>query len=515
MASSTQPRLKFENVSKTFSGVHALRDVSVTAHAGEVLALVGENGAGKSTLLRVLSGDHQPSAGGLRLDGKEASFAGPREAQRAGIRVIQQEPEIVPHISVAENIYLGALPRRGPIVDRRLLVAQVRRDLAEYGFTGSLDPAALGSQLSAAQRQLVEILRALASKVRVIAFDEPTSSLSDHEVEALFGLIRRLRSDGVAILYVSHRMPEIFRIADRVAVLRDGQYVGDRRVAETDNAELVRMMVGRDLTDMFVREPRPPGDVVLEVQGLENEHVQGVSLQVHAGEVVGLGGLVGAGRSELAHAIVGDDPLSSGTVSVAGKHLRLHGPADSLRAGIGFAPEERKEQALLLRRSVRDNISLAILDRLSRLHVVRRREERSIARSYVKQLSIRTPSVEQEVGDLSGGNQQKVVLARWLARRPKALILDEPTRGVDVGAKAEIYSIISDLAAQGVALLVISSEMPELLGLSDRIVVMRDGRVSGELSRNEATEERVLTLAMPHEPVGAGPHPNTDAGVTA
>ncbi len=298
MASSTQPRLKFENVSKSFSGVHALRDVSVTAHAGEVLALVGENGAGKSTLLRVLSGDHQPSSGGLRLDGEEASFAGPREAQRAGIRVIQQEPEIVPHISVAENIYLGALPRRGPIVDRRLLAAQVRRDLAEYGFTGSLDPAALGSQLSAAQRQLVEILRALASKVRVIAFDEPTSSLSDHEVEALFGLIRRLRSDRVAILYVSHRMPEIFLIADRVAVLRDGQYVGDRRVAETDNAELVRMMVGRDLTDMFVREPRPPGDVVLEVQGLENEHVQGVSLKVHAGEVVGLGGLVGAGRSE-------------------------------------------------------------------------------------------------------------------------------------------------------------------------------------------------------------------------
>ena len=506
------PRLQFEQISKSFSGVHALRDVSLHVRAGEVLALMGENGAGKSTLLRILSGDHEPSSGRMLLDGAPVEFAGPRDANRAGLRVIQQEPEIVPHVSVAENIYLGALPRRGRILDRRALFERAHADLAEYGFTGAVDPATMGADLSPAQRQLVEIMRALATDVRVIAFDEPTSSLSEHEVEALFGLIRRLRADGAAVIYVSHRMPEIFTIADRVAVLRDGRYVGDRMVADTDNAELVRMMVGRDLTDMFVREPRPAGAVVLAARNLETEDVHDVSLDVRAGEVVGLGGLVGAGRSELAHALVGDVPLTGGTVEVDGRVLQLRGPGDALRAGIGLAPEERKAQALLLRRSVRDNISLAVLGRLSRLHVVRRREERDIARTYVEELSIRTPSVEQEVGNLSGGNQQKVVLARWLARRPKVLILDEPTRGVDVGAKAEIYSIISALAADGMAVLVISSELPELLGLADRVVVMRDGRIAGELARADATEERVLTLAMPDQPAAAT---STPAGATS
>ncbi len=502
--SLTASRLRAEQISKSFAGVHALTEVSLDVRAGEVLALMGENGAGKSTLLRVLSGDHAPDSGRLLIDGSVVTFASPAEAHRAGLRVIQQEPEIIPHVSVAENIYLGALPRRGRLFDKRSLITQVHGDLARYGFTAALNPATLGSDLSAAQRQLVEILRALAGTVRVIAFDEPTSSLTDHEVEALFGLIRRLRDDGVAIVYVSHRMPEIFTIADRVAVLRDGQYVGDRMVAETDNAELVRMMVGRDLTDMFVRDPRTPGEVMLSVSEVSTEDVHEISLQVRAGEVVGIGGLVGAGRSELASALVGDVPLQKGQVVVGGKALRLRGPADALRAGIGLAPEERKAQALLLRRSIRDNISLAILTRLSRLRVVGRRAEREIAQKFVGQLSIRAPSIEQEVGDLSGGNQQKVVLARWLARRPKVLILDEPTRGVDVGAKAEIYSIINDLAEDGMALLVISSEMPELLGLSDRIVVMQAGRVTGELDRSEATEEKVLALAMAHDLITTG-----------
>ena len=495
-ASKAMPRLRVEQISKSFSGVHALREVCLDIRAGEVLALIGENGAGKSTLLRVLSGDHEPDFGRLLLDGAPVAFASPREAHQAGLRVIQQEPEIVPHISVAENIYLGALPRRGPVVDQRALYAQTRADLARYGFSEALDPATLGEDLSAAQRQLVEILRALASSVRVIAFDEPTSSLSDHEVDALFGLIRRLRNDGVAVIYVSHRMPEIFSIADRVAVLRDGRYVGDRLVAQTDTAELVRMMVGRDLSEMFVRASREPGDIVLSVQHMVTDDVHDISLDVRSGEVVGIGGLVGAGRSELAHAVVGSVPTHSGHVEVSGRRLRLRGPGDALRAGIGFAPEERKAQALCLRRTIRDNISLAILTRICKLRVVRRRTERDIAKNFVSQLSIRTPSIEQEVGNLSGGNQQKVVLARWLARRPKVLILDEPTRGVDVGAKAEIYSIINDLAEEGMALLIISSEMPELLGLSDRIVVMQGGRVAGELTRSEATEERVLALAI-------------------
>jgi L-arabinose transport system ATP-binding protein len=299
-------------------------------------------------------------------------------------------------------------------------------------------------------------------------------------------------------------MPEIFTIADRVAVLRDGGYVGDRPISETDDAELVRMMVGRDLADMFVRDPREPGEVVLAVRGLVTDDVRDVSLEVRAGEVVGLGGLVGAGRSELALAVVGAVPIHEGGVEVAGKPVRLRGPGDALRAGIGFAPEERKAQALLLRRTIRDNVSLAILARISRLRVVRRRTEREIARRYVEQLSVRASSIEQEVGTLSGGNQQKVVLARWLARRPRVLILDEPTRGVDVGAKAEIYSIVNDLAAEGMALLVISSELPELLGLCDRIVVMQGGRVTGELARAEATEERVLALAMAEDLTATG-----------
>ncbi|HEV3173863.1 MAG TPA: sugar ABC transporter ATP-binding protein [Actinocrinis sp.] len=489
-------RLRAERIGKSFGPVHALADVSLDVRAGEVLALVGENGAGKSTLLRVLSGDHAPDSGRLLLDGEPVAFGSPRDAHRAGLRVIQQEPEIVPHVSVAENVYLGALPRRGRVLDKRTLLGQVRADIERHGFSGLLDPRTLGSDLSPAQRQLVEILRALVGEVRVIAFDEPTSSLSDHEVEALFGLIRRLRDGGVAIVYVSHRMPEIFTIADRVAVLRDGRYVGDRRISQTNEGELVRMMVGRDLADMFVRDPREPGEVVLRVHGLTTDDVRDIDLEVRAGEVVGLGGLVGAGRSELALAVAGAVPLRAGTVEVAGKPVRLHGPADALRAGIGFAPEERKAQALLLRRSIRDNVSLAILTRITRLRVVRRGAERDLARRYVKQLSVRASSIEQEVGTLSGGNQQKVVLARWLARRPRVLILDEPTRGVDVGAKAEIYSIVNDLAAEGMALLVISSELPELLGLSDRIVVMHGGRVSGRLSRADATEERVLALAM-------------------
>ena len=506
--SPTTSRLRAEQISKSFGPVHALTGVSLDVRAGEVLALMGENGAGKSTLLRVLSGDHQPDSGRLLLDGAPVAFHSPREAHRAGLRVIQQEPEIVPHVSVAENVYLGALPTRGRVLDKRALFAQVRSDLERYGFQDVLDPAALGADLSAAQRQLVEILRALAGEVRVIAFDEPTSSLSDHEVDALFGLIRRLRDDGVAIVYVSHRMPEIFAVADRVAVLRDGHYVGDRTVADTDHAELVRMMVGRNLADMFVRTPREPGEVVLAVDDLATDDVRGINLRVRAGEVVGLGGLIGAGRSELALALIGAVPIHHGSVRVGGEVLRLRGPGDALRAGIGLAPEERKAQALLLRRSIRDNITLAVLDRLCRFHLVRRREERDIARHHVDQLAIRTPSIEAEVATLSGGNQQKVVLARWLARRPKVLILDEPTRGVDVGAKAEIYSIINDLAAQGMALLVISSELPELLGLSDRIVVMQGGRVTGEVARAEATEERVLALAMAEDlNATTGAHP--------
>jgi ABC-type sugar transport system ATPase subunit len=488
--------LQLENVAKRFGAVQALRGVSLDARAGEVLALMGENGAGKSTLLRLMSGVHPPDAGRILLRGEPTVFATPHDARAAGVRVVAQEPEIIADVSVSENIYAGELPRRGLLFDRPGLRAQVAADLARYGFTGVISPDQRGRDLSPAQRQIVEILRALTGGARVIAFDEPTSSLSDHEVESLFRLISQLKAEGVAMIYVSHRMKEIFRIADRVLVLRDGASVGERHVAETDEPELVRMMVGRDLSALFPRSERRIGDVMLRVAGVTTEDVSDISLEVRAGEVVALAGLVGAGRTELAHAIIGDTPILSGHVEVGGRPLTLRSPRDAVRSGLALAPEERKQQALLMKRSVRDNICLAVLNRLQRWRVVSRAAESRIAREYVAELRVRTPTIEQEVSTLSGGNQQKTVLARWLARQARVLILDEPTRGVDVGAKADIYAIIDRLAAAGSAILVISSELPEVLGLADRIIVMQGGRVRGELSRDAATEEKILSLAI-------------------
>jgi len=493
---TADPRLVMHEIDKSFGGVRALRGVSIDAKAGEVVALVGENGAGKSTLLKVLSGAHLPDHGEVRIDGRPVRFRSPRDAHVAGARVIYQEPEIIPHVSVAENIYVGELPRRLHLFSRRRLLARAREDLARYGFADALSPVTIGERLSPAQRQLVEIMRALIADVRVIAFDEPTSSLTNVEVDALFQLIDRLRTEGVAVLYVSHRLPEIFRIADRVTVLRDGAVVGSRQTASTSEDELVSMMVGRDLTGIFTRHPHEAGDAMLSVRGLSSSDVQDVSFDVHAGEVVGIAGLVGAGRSELAHAIICSEPKTGGEVRVDGHPVRIHSPKDALRAGIGFVPEERKAQALLMERTVRDNVSLAVLRRVSIARVVRVRAERRLTTEFVRRLSVRTPSIEQVVGNLSGGNQQKVVLARGLALRPKVLILDEPTRGVDVGAKAEIYHLINDLAADGLAILIISSELPEILALSDRVLVMKSGRITGELNRDEANEERILALAV-------------------
>jgi ABC-type sugar transport system ATPase subunit len=489
--------LSVSGISKRFAGVRALNDVTLDFPGGAVTALMGENGAGKSTLIKIMSGDYSPDEGEVIFDGHPLRLHTPADARNAGIRVIPQEPEIVPHVSVAENVYLGALPRKaGRGLDRAVLGRRVRADLRRLGFESVIDPNTLGSRLTAAQRQLVEILRALTTDAKVIAFDEPTSSLSEHEVEALFTLIRRLREDGLAVIYVSHRLQEIFQLADRIAVLRDGGLVGVREAAETDENEIVRMMVGRDLSAMFAREHSSTGTVVLEVDHVTTDDVRDISFTVNAGEVVALAGLVGAGRSELAGALVGDLPIRSGEVRVEGRRVRLRQPRDAVRAGMGYAPEERKAQALLLERSVRDNTSLVVLDRLRRFRFVRRAEERRLTREYVDRLNVRTPTIEHEVRKLSGGNQQKVVLARWLARRPKVLILDEPTRGIDVGAKAEIYHLIDGLARAGVAVLVISSELPEVLGLADRVIVMQNGHVTGELARADASEEAILGLAM-------------------
>ncbi|MGW2541169.1 sugar ABC transporter ATP-binding protein [Kitasatospora sp. NPDC001574] len=484
-------------VTKRFGAVQALGGVTLDFPAGQITALMGENGAGKSTLLKILTGDHQPTEGHVVLDGHRIDLASPAQARTAGIRIIPQEPEIIPHVSVAENVYAGALPRKtGRRLDRTELRRRITADLKRLGFDKVLDPDLLGSQLTPAQRQLVEILRALTGDAKVIAFDEPTSSLSEHEVDALFTLIRRLRDQGVAVVYVSHRMQEIFQLADRIAVLRDGALAGVQDAATTSEGDLVRLMVGRDLSTMFTRERVATERLVLDVRGVTTDHVTGIDLRIHAGEVVGLAGLIGAGRSELALALAGDQPVRSGTVTLDGRTLRSGSPGDAIRAGLGLAPEERKAQALFLHRSIRDNTSTVVLERLRRFRFVRRTAERELAQEYTDRLRVRTPSIEHEVRKLSGGNQQKVVLARWLARKPKVLILDEPTRGIDVGAKAEIYQIIADLATEGVAILVISSELPEVLGLADRIIVMQNGRITGELDRTTATEEAILNLAM-------------------
>jgi L-arabinose transport system ATP-binding protein len=494
--SPAPPVLELRGIDKRFGAVQALAEVALTARAGEVLALMGENGAGKSTLLRIMSGIHGADAGEIRLDGVPVRLGSPAEARRRGIRVVAQEPEIVPHVSVAENVYLGSLPRRWRLFDRAGLRASVTADLARCGFAGTIDPDQPGRSLAPAQRQVVEILRALAGGARVIAFDEPTSSLSDHEAESLFRLIATLTAQGIAVIYVSHRMAEIFRVAHRILVLRDGRVAGETRAADSTEAALVRLMVGRDLSALFHHSAHRPGDVELRLRGVTTDDVRDISFEVRRGEVVCLAGLVGAGRTELAHAIIGDTKLRAGSIEVGGTARHFAGPRDAIRAGIGLTPEERKAQALMLRRSVRDNISLAVLPRLRRWRVVRRAAERRLARRFVQELRVRAHSIEQEADTLSGGNQQKVVLARWLARDCTLLILDEPTRGVDVGAKADIYAIIDQLALRGTALLVISSELPEVLGLADRIVVMQDGRMTGVLDRADATEERVLALAI-------------------
>jgi L-arabinose transport system ATP-binding protein len=496
-ADTPAPLLSFRSVTKTFGTVTALSDVTLDVRPGEILALIGENGAGKSTLLRILSGDHQPDSGSLQRNGQDIVFPSPRAAHDHGVRVIYQEPEIAATVSVVENVFMGELPTRlGPFVDRRRLMRDVADVLERSGFADAIDPRALADTLSPAQRQLVEILKAIKGDVRVLALDEPTSSLTAEEVERLVAIVRRLRDDGVGIIYVSHRIREVTRLADRVAVLRDGRLVALRHAGESGEDDLVQLMVGRPVQAFFARETHARPDVVLRVEGLSTDRLQDVSFTVKRGEVVGLAGLVGAGRTELARTLFGLMPVSSGRITLEDQPLRLRSPGDAISAGIGFAPEDRKQEGLFLPRSVGENISISVLERLRRLRFMRFRTERRLVSRLIERLRIRTPGAAQEIGKLSGGNQQKVVLARWLARRPKLLILDEPTRGVDVGAKAEIYRLIHELAGEGMAIIFISSELLEILGVSDRILVMQNGRITGELPAAGATEQSVLALAM-------------------
>jgi ABC-type sugar transport system ATPase subunit len=490
----TEPAVRFDGISKRFPGAQALSGVSFAIAAGSCHALCGENGAGKSTLGKLIAGIHRPDGGRLFVHGREVHFDGPRDALAAGVGMVHQELAFCDNLSVAENLCLSALPARGGLVDRDEMVRRAAAMLAETGTP--LDVTRPFGKLPIGQRQMVQIAAAVGGGARIIVFDEPTSSLSQAEAERLFALIERLKAQQVTCIYVSHRMPEIFRLCDTVTVLRDGRHVATRPTEGLTESDLVQMMIGRPLGDYFPRHADGgDGDEVLRVEGLTVPGMfEDVSFTVRAGEVVGLAGLMGAGRSEVASTLFGIERPTRGRIVLEGREVRIGSPAQAIALGIGYVPEDRKRQGLVLGASGVHNTSLPILGRLSRFGWVRRRAERRMAREYFDRLRVRTPSLDAVVAGLSGGNQQKIVLAKWLAANSRLLILDEPTRGVDVGAKAEIHTLIGELAARGTAILVISSELPEVISLSERIVVLRTGRVAGELGRREATEDSVLRL---------------------
>ncbi|UBF24986.1 sugar ABC transporter ATP-binding protein [Kovacikia minuta CCNUW1] len=496
-APSTTPVLEMRGIKKSFHGVPALRNVDLTIYPGEVHALMGENGAGKSTLMKILAGAYTADEGEIRINGQTTRIANPADARRAGITLIYQELNVAPNLSVAENMFMGSELRRGQLLNREAMTREAERVLTSLG--ASFDTHDIVATLSIAEQQQVEIARALKDRSLILVMDEPTAALSDRETEHLFGLIRRLRDDGIAIIYISHRMDEVYALADRVSVLRDGEYVGSLDRDAISPERLVQMMVGRPLTDFYEHKRQVnPGPVVLEVRNISGHKVQPTSLELHAGEIVGLAGLVGAGRTELSRLIFGADPKASGEVFLNGKKLTINSPGDAIAAGIGYVPEDRKEQGLFLEMSSRNNIVLNILKEDAQAGVINWGSVGKIASNAVEDFNIRLANLEIRALDLSGGNQQKLLLARWLAIKPRVLLLDEPTRGVDIGAKSEIYRIISDLAAQGVAVLMVSSELPEVVGMSDRVLVMREGQLVGELGGNagrEITQENIMTYA--------------------
>src|SRR5256712_2463306 len=501
--SETSPILQLTGISKRFGAVQALMDVDLGLLAGEVHALVGENGAGKSTLVKILAGIHRPDAGEMTLNGRELVLSGPAAARQLGIAVIHQHPNLFPDLTVAENVFVGRLPRnrvRG--VDWSELNRTAERLFQNLGVKQSVSVPVRG--LSVADQQLVEIAKALSLDARVLVMDEPTASLSSHEVERLFTIIRQLRSRGVAILFVDHRMEEVFEIADRLSVLRDGRHVITALISELTPADAIRHMVGRRLETLFPKEPATIGEVALEVRGLTRAGVfSDASFEVRRSEILGLAGLVGAGRTEIARVLFGIDKADAGEVLVAGKHVDIKSPRDAMRLGIVYVPEDRHEQGLVLDFSIAANVSLPIVQKLSRFLVVDRAQEERLADEYSKQLQVRSTGVEQAASALSGGNQQKVVIAKWLATEPTVLLLDEPTQGVDIGAKAEVHRIISQLAGQGMAIVLISSELPEVLGMADRIVVLHEGRIAAEFGRDDASQERIMAAATGHHDASA------------
>ena len=499
----TDPLLRMSGISKRFPGVQALDDVAFEVAPGEIHALLGENGAGKSTLLKILSGAQQPDSGTISLAGAPVTMATPHDAQRLGIVTIYQEFTLAPNMTVAENVFIGREPGAGPFVNWRKMAAQTRAITDRLGL--GLKPFSFVRDLSVAEQQMVEIARALSMQSRLIVMDEPTSALSSAEVDKLFRIVRDLKTQGLSTIFVTHRLEEVMEICDRYTVLRDGRLVGGGKVADTSVDGIIRLMVGRQVEALFAhREEAATGDVALRVEGLSRRGkaqdqnaavLDNVSLEVRRGEILGVAGLVGAGRTEMARAVFGADRFDSGQVFVDGEPVSIRSPRDAIRRGIGLVPEDRKQQALFLSLGVRINLSMAAHDRILSAGIfIDEAAERRIVEEFRKSLNIRMASPDQIIANLSGGNQQKVVLARWLALRPRVLIVDEPTRGIDVGAKVEVHNLLYEMARNGIAIIAISSELPEVLAISDRIVTMREGRVTGEISRRDATEERLMAM---------------------
>lgn len=490
------PLLQIQNARKGFPGVQALDGVDLTLRHGEVLALVGENGAGKSTLMKLLSGIYKPDAGVFELDGEAFRPSSPKHAQELGISIIHQELNLMHDLTVAQNIFIGREPRAlGPVLSQRRLRAQTRDLLDRLDLP--LDPDAVVHSLSVAQQQMVEIAKALSYDARVLIMDEPTAALNEAEVGTLFGLIRRFVGPDTGVIYISHRLPELPQVADRVTVLRDGANAGEAKISETDNAEIVNLMVGRAIT--VEQRPRPPaavGDVALEVRNMSTATLlREVSFEARGGEILGFAGIMGAGRTELARAVIGADPITSGDVLIHGKAARIRNPADAAQYGIGYLSEDRKHLGVLVERDVRENIALPSMGMFTKAFVVDNKRIEVVARRHIEALRIKTPSTTQLVRNLSGGTQQKIAVAKWLERACDVLIIDEPTRGIDVGAKEEIYGLLSTLADQGKAIIVISSDLPELIRVAHRIVVMADGRITAKITNEEATQEKLMEYA--------------------
>ena len=497
------PLLEVRRLAKSFPGVRALKGVSLSLARGEVLAVIGENGAGKSTLMKILAGVQRADSGEVLLDNRPVEIRSVHDALAHGIALIHQELNLADNLDVASNIFLGREKLRGGLIDTKWLRREARQYLDAVGL--DVDPATLVSTLTIGHQQLVEIAKALSVNARVLIMDEPTSSLSSHEAENLFKVIHDLRTREVSIIYISHRLGEVRQLADRVTVLRDGENAGDLARADIEHARMVKLMVGRDLSQFYPHVPHIAGDIVLEASGLRTpaHPRQPLSFRLRVGEIVGLAGLVGAGRTELLATLFGVTPAVGGTMHVAAREVAPQSPREAIAAGLALVPEDRKQQGVILEMAVRDNVSLATLRRDQRCGWLNRRRAAEISAEMIRSLQIKTPHDRQIVQFLSGGNQQKVVLGKWLALRPRVLLLDEPTRGIDVGAKQEIYRLMEELARQGVAILFVSSEMEEILGMSDRALVMHEGRLAGELARSELAEEAVMHLATGSERAAA------------